>query len=400
MARIRSPLARRRIAVGHSQESLAGVLGVDRSTVARWERGATVPQPWVRAPLARALSLTTDSLVPLLPSAEHVDQRRGADEHHTGLHNTGNHEPQRDWLDSGVTALRSLLARYDVPVDGPVRSLPDLRRAVATVVAWRLNSEYQRIAECLPTLIPELTRALLSRPDEDRTVAATLLVQVYRAADAIADKFGFPDLSARTIQVIEWAAQHSGDQVTLATSSYVRTETFFTTGELAVGREMLERAADRLTVDDSADGSAAYGALHMRAAVVAARAGAAARAQDHLREAELAARRVPDGVYTGTAFGPSSVRIHQVTLALDLDELGTVFAAAAGWVPPDSVPVERRAHFYTDLARAQKAAGRTEAARQALHTAITLAPTHVTAKPWVRTLLAPEPGQQRGLTSR
>lgn len=62
----RSRLAQRRRAVGYSQEAFAEVLGVDRSTVARWERGETEPQPYVCPKLARVLGVTVDELTKLL----------------------------------------------------------------------------------------------------------------------------------------------------------------------------------------------------------------------------------------------------------------------------------------------------------------------------------------------
>jgi transcriptional regulator with XRE-family HTH domain len=62
----RERLAARRKAVGFSQEQLAEQLGVDRSTVARWESGETEPQPWIRPRLARALRLSLDQLDQLL----------------------------------------------------------------------------------------------------------------------------------------------------------------------------------------------------------------------------------------------------------------------------------------------------------------------------------------------
>lgn len=42
----RQSLARRRKAVGFSQEALASVLDIERSTMVRWERGDTEPLPW------------------------------------------------------------------------------------------------------------------------------------------------------------------------------------------------------------------------------------------------------------------------------------------------------------------------------------------------------------------
>ncbi|MEU7924765.1 helix-turn-helix transcriptional regulator [Micromonospora sp. NPDC049107] len=62
----RHRLAQRRKAIGLSQERLAEVLGVDRSTIVRWERAETDPQPWLRPHLARALKVSVEELADLL----------------------------------------------------------------------------------------------------------------------------------------------------------------------------------------------------------------------------------------------------------------------------------------------------------------------------------------------
>jgi tetratricopeptide (TPR) repeat protein/transcriptional regulator with XRE-family HTH domain len=62
----RGRLARRRKAVGLTQEQLAEQLGVERTTVVRWERGETQPLPWLRPKLARALGVSADSMEELL----------------------------------------------------------------------------------------------------------------------------------------------------------------------------------------------------------------------------------------------------------------------------------------------------------------------------------------------
>jgi transcriptional regulator with XRE-family HTH domain len=66
----RQRFAARRKAVGFSQEQLAERLGVDRSTVVRWEAAETEPQPWIRPQLARALQLSLDQLEHLLAASD------------------------------------------------------------------------------------------------------------------------------------------------------------------------------------------------------------------------------------------------------------------------------------------------------------------------------------------
>ncbi|MFD0687759.1 helix-turn-helix domain-containing protein [Actinomadura fibrosa] len=69
----RRRFARVRRAAGFTQDRLAAHLGVERSTVGRWELGDTEPQPHVRPRLAEALNLSSDELDALL--ADTADER-------------------------------------------------------------------------------------------------------------------------------------------------------------------------------------------------------------------------------------------------------------------------------------------------------------------------------------
>ncbi len=65
----RDRLATRRRALGLTQEDLAILLEVERSTVVRWERGTTQPLPWLWPKLARALQIPAAQLEALLGGA-------------------------------------------------------------------------------------------------------------------------------------------------------------------------------------------------------------------------------------------------------------------------------------------------------------------------------------------
>jgi transcriptional regulator with XRE-family HTH domain len=74
--------------VGFSQEEFAERLGIDRSTVARWEAGENEPLPWLRPKLARVLEVSIDQLGELLAEADVpedlVDERLGHVLEHPG----------------------------------------------------------------------------------------------------------------------------------------------------------------------------------------------------------------------------------------------------------------------------------------------------------------------------
>ncbi|MER5360929.1 helix-turn-helix transcriptional regulator [Streptomyces sp. NPDC002785] len=67
-------LAERRKTLGYSQEKLAQLLGVDRTTVGRWESGRIEPQPPQRRGLASALEVTLIELDALLPQPRAASQ--------------------------------------------------------------------------------------------------------------------------------------------------------------------------------------------------------------------------------------------------------------------------------------------------------------------------------------
>src|SRR5882672_11230733 len=69
MVERREQLARRRAAMGFTQETLAVHLEMERSAIARWEQGTGTPQPRNRPALAAALDVSREELNHLLDGA-------------------------------------------------------------------------------------------------------------------------------------------------------------------------------------------------------------------------------------------------------------------------------------------------------------------------------------------
>ncbi len=287
---------------------------------------------------------------------------------------------------SALPALSDVIGTYDIPEDGPVRPLQQLRTAVQQAVDWRLSAQYTRIIGALPGLLGELARALDNARGRRREALAGLLTDAYRAADAVAYKYGAYDLSARLVELMRWAGAQAGDPLLDAAVAYVRTETFFAARAHGPGLRALERALDAVPPPATAMATAARGALHMRAAVIAARVRDADRAGVHLESARELADRVREGVYQGTAFGPDSVRVHEVSVAVGLgdENVERALHRTKSWTPPPAMGAERRSGFYIELARAQLWAGRPDEAFTSLGTARSIAPQHTREHPWAR----------------
>jgi hypothetical protein len=190
-------------------------------------------------------------------------------------------------------------------------------------------------------------------------------------------------MSARAVELTRWAAGRSGDPQLEMMAAYVRAELFFTGPHPKAGLRTLDTIAGPAPPRRTPSWLAMYGALHMRGAVLAARAGMPGEAADRMTEARAAALQVPDGIYHGTAFGPSSIRIHELAAAVESGDIARALHLARRWQPPPALPAERRSHFYIEAARAHRWAAHPDQATAALWQARRAAPQHTRCNPAV-----------------
>lgn len=344
-----------------TQAELAAAASLSHATIRAIERGARYPSDDSLDAIAAALGIDPSRLL------EH-----------------GGRTESR--IRAAMPALSAALATYDTPDGPPHRTLEELRRAVDEAVSWRLNAQYVRLAETAPALLDDLARTHHAAAGHAKLETAALLTSAYRAADAAAYKSGHRDLSARLVDLVRWSATQAGDPLLEAAAAYVRTETYFAARAHAAGLRALVRAIDAAPAPSGPRQAAARGALHMRAAVIAGRAADEDAAELHLAEAARLSNAVPEGVYAGTAFGPSSVRIHEVSLAVSLggDHIQRAIDVASRWAPPRDLPAERRSGFYVELSRAQLWAGLRSDAFESLKVARRIAPQHTREHRWAR----------------
>ena len=292
-------------------------------------------------------------------------------------------------LDDAVPGIRRQIALYNaVPdLERPPASIEHLHTRLEEACRMRLDARYDSLACVITPLLEQLTAVALEAGGRRREQAMWMLAAAYRCADALVYKLGYLDLAAAAADRVAWAAEHSGDELMVATAAYVRAEGFFDADAYVRGKRMLTQAAEKLAVRASGDVRAAsvYGAMHSRAAVLAAKAGDAREAASHLRMAASAASLLErDCEYFYTSFGPSNLRIHEVAVHVELGDGAAALAAAGDWAPPRAMPAERASHHYIDLARAQIWEGDLNAAIASLARAAQLAPLHARTHPEAR----------------
>lgn len=349
-----------------TQQQLADRASVSLPTIFKIEQGRRTPSDTTLQHIADALHTTPEHL---LDGPGHSDSR----------------------VHQAIPAIRDAIATYDLPEDGPVRPLDQVAADVQRSVSLRVDAQYARLAEAMPPLLQELARAVDSSRGTEQQRAARFLAAAYRSADAVAYKFGYRDLSARLIELMRWAASIAQNPELDAAAAYVRTETYFASHALTVGLRALQSAIDAAPRPSTMRLRAAHGALHMRAAVVAGRMRDTDAARQHLAEAERLTAKVAEGIYCGTAFGPDSMQVHRLAVAVELDEpadLRGAVAAASTWQPPRDLPAERRSHYYIDLGRAQMQLRQPRHALESLQVARQIAPQHVREHGQVRAELA------------
>lgn len=304
-------IAARRRARRLTQTALAAAAHVSYATVRSVERGARRPGDDVLEAIADALGV----------EAAHL---------RTGYVGTERR------VHRALPALSEVIAGYDLPLGRPTRPPGQLADEIATAVGWRLSAQYGRIATALPGLLADALRYVHTAPGAENRDAARLLASAARTADAVAYKHGAHDLSARLIELMRWAADRAADPLVQASASYVRAETFFAACAHEAGLVSLERAIEAAPPPTGRTESAVLGALHMRAAVMASRAGSVDAAETHMAYARRLGEQVAlEGTYFGTAFGPGSVRVHEVSVAVGLGPgyADRALSAAHAWNP-------------------------------------------------------------------
>ena len=354
---------------GLTQAGLAMRVPCSGSLVSQVERGAKSATPWFVAAVARALHIDVPQLL--------GQPYRGTTE-------------RTDRVHASIPQIRIAMNYWDVPPDLAVapRPLEAIRADIARISHYLDTVDYARLGQHLPGVIEELSAILHAAAGAQRKQAAELLMYAYIAAKSMAYRLGYVDLVSVAVERATWAARETGNPELLAFMAEERCQIFFATGAYEAGLKFIDRAYREYQplISGHDSGLAIAGAMHLRAAIMAARDGTRRPdAWDYLAQAgEVGQRLGGDTNHYGLIFGPTNVKIHAVATAIELDDADEAIRRSEGFDPAHAVPAERSSHHYIDLARAQFIAGKREHALGSLLTADKLAPQHTRNHPMAR----------------
>jgi transcriptional regulator with XRE-family HTH domain len=373
-----------------TQAELAARIPCSKSLIAQVERGHKPATPSLIAAAAEALNVEVTEL--------------------TGQPYRG-HDARSDRIHAAIADIRNALAYWDVApeLDLPPRPLAELSIEVDQVKRLRMEASYVQLGAVLPMLLKELTVQAHQLSDAEQARAFRLLSEVYTAVDSMAYKLGYMDLFTLAVERMAWAAAHADDPLLRPVAAMRRSSVFLATGGWDGGMALLARADQEMRDSGTDDASlSVIGTVHLRSAILAARANRVSAAWDSMGQAAAVSERLGhDTRDYGLLFGPTNVAIHGVAVAVELGDADEAIRRGGDLTLPDDLPRERSSHHYIDLSRAWMWQGRPDKALACLTRAERLAPQRTRYHPMARQTVSqlldhqrrlPEP--LRGLATR
>jgi hypothetical protein len=271
----------------------------------------------------------------------------------------------------------------DAPDVAP-RPFPELAADAERASELRQACDYAAVGRLLPRLLRELHAAV--QDAATRTDALRAIVMACQAGALMLKNLGHPDLAWIIAERGREAADRLDHPVWRAAAQFPLAHALLVAGATTQALAQVDRAAASLgpSMDDP-DAAQVYGMLHLTAALALTELRRPDDAADRLAEAEAIAGRTGDGTAFRFCFGPTNVKLWQVSLAVEEGE-GAKAAEIASTVDVDAIPVRsREAAFFADVGRGlAQVKGRSREAVALLHRAEKLAPQRIRTHPLVR----------------
>jgi hypothetical protein len=206
-----------------------------------------------------------------------------------------------------------------------------LAQQVSQLQVWRHATAYQKLGSALPGVLSQAMIATHTASGEhEREQAYSLLTMTYRAANTMAHKLGYTDLSLTALDRMEWAASHSGDPLLGAITDYVRAGALTRIGEHEGAARLLNRRMDSLRPNESDPTTRAIiGCLHMKVIGIYGSMADKDTLNAHYAEAKrIATETGGDRMVYETVFGQTNVALNALSAKIDVCEPGEAMELA------------------------------------------------------------------------
>lgn len=326
---------------GLSQAALAGLVGRSESWLSQVERGIR----------------SVDRLSLLLDMAKvlHVDV-----EALTGM--PWRYAPNGGSVSSGLEDVRRFFSRYD-SLFGDRPSTPsnliEVRSRVVGVHRAYQAARYQDVIAELPKLLGSADVIHRAPDTVDRRAAASEYVSAYSVAAKLLTKMGAGDLALLAADRCATVAIDADSLAVRGVAAYQVVCALLRADRPEDAEQIAVRAAEEVQRGAGADEptlTSVAGSLWLIAAIIASRQTQRGEAWERLANADrLADVLGRDANFAWTAFGPTNVAIHRVSVAAELGDPADAVRMADP-VDPDQLPAglnSRRAQVHLDLAWAQ-----------------------------------------------
>ncbi|MGP2442972.1 helix-turn-helix domain-containing protein [Streptomyces sp. JW3] len=370
---------RARLRLGMAQADLAAALSKTQGWVSKMERGH--------------IELDCVGLLNLIASELHVHPN-------DLIGRPYNSSPAENQWQASAAAVMRELRRYDLaPVfDGTPRPAGQLWQETTRLHRLRDAAANVAIIQVLPDLFREARALAEAATGHEREEAYAIYAVCCKFAHTAAHALGHPELIAMSCERAAWSARLSGDPVMPAVADWMRVWDMWATADWDDSIALSDKAIRSVQQDyDRGEPLAvrAWGSLQLRAAVSAARGGRKAEANDRIKHARSAAKRMTETLGTpiydrhSLTFSPGNVQIHAISVALEMHEQREALSInrRTGKELIESLPNSRQGHHHMDLARAWLWDGNRDKALKELEKAEVIAPQLVRNHPIARSTL-------------
>lgn len=273
------------------------------------------------------------------------------------------------------------------------------------------GSRFAYVSAVLPELIADASALVSSNQGTDTDDATLVLASAYHAAATVLTKVGELDLAWVAAQRGFDLSQRIGEPVSTLSLARSVAHVMLSTGRYRDAATLIQQVADHsgpVPSGATPEYLSVYGTLFLTGSMASARADDRGLTRDYLKEARAVAQRLGrDANYAWTAFGPTNVEIHQVSTAMELDDIETALTIGPQ-VDTSPLPVERQVRHMLELARANNARSKHDVALDLLLAAEARAPEQVRhhslcrdlVVTWVRTTKGKPGNALAGLAQR